>query len=119
MISSRSYFSQVICDFIRAMKQTDKMKVRDIHPFGVRMPSELKERIDREAKINGRSLNTEIVIRLRGSLDEAALSLGKAYVAGQQQAGYALELNDIERQLLNVFRRMPVDKQLALLSLFK
>jgi hypothetical protein len=34
-------------------------------------------------------------------------------------ADYVQELNDIERQLLNVFRRMPVDKQLALLSLFK
>ena len=51
MISPGSYFSQVICDFILAMKQTNKTKVRDIHPFGVRMPSELKERIDREAKM--------------------------------------------------------------------
>ena len=119
MISPGSYFSQVICDFILAMKQTNKTKVRDIHPFGVRMPSELKERIDREAKINGRSLNTEIVIRLKSSLDAAAALPRNAYTAERQQGGCVQELNDIERQLLNVFRRMPVDKQLALLSLFK
>lgn len=119
MISLRSYFSQVICDFIGTMKQTNKTRVRDIHPFGVRMPAELKERIDREAKINGRSLNTEIVIRLKSSLDARATLPKNAYTAEQQQGSYAQELNDIERQLLNVFRRMPVDKQLALLSLLK
>jgi hypothetical protein len=101
------------------MKQTNKTRVRDIHPFGVRMPAELKERIDREARINGRSLNTEIVTRLKSSLDATGKLPRSAYTAEQQQGAYARELNDIERQLLNIFRRMPVDKQLALLSLFK
>lgn len=101
------------------MKQTNKTKVRDIHPFGVRMPADLKERIDREARINGRSLNTEIVTRLKGSLDATGKLPKSAYAAEQTQGAYAQELNDVERQLLNIFRRMPVDKQLALLSLFK
>lgn len=102
------------------MKSTNKTKVRDIHPFGVRMPSELKERIDREARINGRSLNTEIVTRLKGSLEASVLqSPGNAYTAKQQAGVYELGVNDIERQLLSIFRRLPVDKQLALLSLFK
>lgn len=101
------------------MKQTSKTKVRDIHPFGVRMPTDLKERIDREAKINGRSLNTEIVTRLKGSLDTAGRLPRSAYTAEQRQGVYAQELSDAERQLLSIFRRLPVDKQLALLSLFK
>lgn len=83
------------------------------------MPAELKERIDREAKINGCSLNTEIVTRLKNSLDATGKLPRSAYKAEQKQGAYSQELNDIERQLLNTFRRMPVDKQLALLSLFK
>ncbi|MDC9623914.1 MULTISPECIES: Arc family DNA-binding protein [Xenorhabdus] len=46
------------------------MKIRDIAPFGVRMTSELKERLQEEAKKNGRSLNAEIVKRLEGSLGD-------------------------------------------------
>lgn len=37
------------------------MKVRDIAPYGIRMPSDLKERLQERAKKNGRSLNSEIV----------------------------------------------------------
>ncbi|MBB3320900.1 Arc family DNA-binding protein [Atlantibacter sp. RC6] len=37
------------------------MKVRDIAPYGVRMPTELKEKLQEIAKRNGRSLNSEIV----------------------------------------------------------
>lgn len=37
------------------------MKVRDIAPYGVRMPAELKEKLQEVAKKNGRSLNSEIV----------------------------------------------------------
>ncbi|STY93394.1 Arc family DNA-binding protein [Moraxella bovis] len=37
---------------------------RDIAPFGVRMPAELKEYLTQKAKENKRSLNAEIVERL-------------------------------------------------------
>lgn len=37
------------------------MKVRDISPYGVRMPAELKDKLQDMAKRNGRSLNSEIV----------------------------------------------------------
>ena len=37
------------------------MKVRDIAPYGVRMPAELKEKLQSLAKKHGRSLNSEIV----------------------------------------------------------
>ncbi|WP_057057706.1 Arc family DNA-binding protein [Enterobacter kobei] len=37
------------------------MKVRDIAPYGVRMPAELKDKLQSLAKKNGRSLNSEIV----------------------------------------------------------
>lgn len=40
------------------------MKVRDIAPYGVRMPAELKKKIAEIAKDNGRSMNTEIVMAI-------------------------------------------------------
>lgn len=97
------------------------MKVRDIAPFGVRMPSDLKETLEREAKINNRSLNSEIVGRLRKSLEPQAAADGIRYAAEAPPSNghYATSLSDAERQFLGVFRRMPVEKQLALLSLFR
>lgn len=38
--------------------------------FNVRMPADLKEKIEEAAKENGRSMNAEIVYRLQQSLDE-------------------------------------------------
>ncbi len=38
--------------------------------FNVRMPADLKEKIEEAAKENGRSMNAEIVYRLQRSLDE-------------------------------------------------
>lgn len=90
---------------------------RDINPFGLRMPNELKESIEREARFNGRSLNAEIVDRLRKSI-EPPIRIEGGHKIEQVPSSYAPEINDIERQLLMIFRRMPVEKQLALLSLF-
>lgn len=96
------------------------MKVRDIAPFGVRMPSELKELLEREAKINSRSLNSEIVDRLKKGLNrQAMVSAGNHMAAEPATTDYANLLTDIERQFLGVFRRLPAEKQLALLSLFR
>lgn len=92
-------------------------RICDINPFGLRMQAELKERLEREAKINGRSLNMEIVERLRASLETPARTEGGLLVA-ETPGSYTPDLTDIERKLLTVFRRLPPEKQLALLSLF-
>lgn len=92
-------------------------KIEDINPFGVRMQDELKERLSREAKINGRSLNAEIVDRLRKSLEPPIRTEGGHQVA-ETPGSYTPDITDIERKLLTVFRRLPPEKQLALLSLF-
>ncbi|MFD1244783.1 Arc family DNA-binding protein [Paralysiella testudinis] len=41
---------------------------RDIAPFGVRMPADLKNTLETKAKANGRSLNAEVVDRLEESI---------------------------------------------------
>ncbi|MFP2768030.1 Arc family DNA-binding protein [Oceanisphaera sp. KMM 10153] len=40
---------------------------RNIAPFGVRMPSELKDKVEEAARASGRSMNAEIVHRLQQS----------------------------------------------------
>lgn len=92
------------------------MGMREIAPFGLRMPPELRARIDAAAKSNGRSVNTEVIARLAASFQE-------------QTARYAMEpatpaylehsLTEPDKEMLSVFRGLPAAKQLALLALFK
>lgn len=42
---------------------------RDITPFGLRMPTELKNRVDQAAADNGRSINSEVLDRLNRSFE--------------------------------------------------
>lgn len=46
------------------------MSSNQLPPTPVRMPPDLKERLQAEAKANVRSLNGEIVARLRSTLEE-------------------------------------------------
>jgi hypothetical protein len=99
-----------------------KNKVRDITPFGLRMPDELKERLVKAMHIAGRrSLNEEINVRLRASLDAptpyAPMTMGIA--EPNNGSSYTVPITDHERQLLAEFKQLTVDKQLALLSLLK
>ncbi|MGU5658673.1 Arc family DNA-binding protein [Aeromonas veronii] len=48
------------------------MKVSNIAPFGVRMPPELKKRLEESAKTHNRSLNSEVVFWLQKAMDEEA-----------------------------------------------
>ncbi len=48
------------------------MQVRNIAPFGVRMPPDLKKRLESQATAACRSLNSEIVFRLTESLGREA-----------------------------------------------
>ena len=94
------------------------MKVQDINPFGIRMPAELKQLLDFEAKKNNRSLNSELVNRLWQSLgrdDQVEGKLG----AEQSRPEYAGQFSAADKAMLAIFRRLPAEKQLALISLFK
>jgi hypothetical protein len=97
----------------------DKIKISDINPFGLRMQPELKSTLEREADINGRSLNAEIVNRLQLSIERQRTGVEKSYKSAEPAAPAYLAKDDHERAMLNVFRRMSPEKQLALLSLFK
>lgn len=89
---------------------------REINPFGLRMPTEVRNLVAREAKLNGRSLNAEILARLRASMDPPRRRSGSRPAA---QTRDALVLTDAERAMLAVFRKFSPEKQLAFLSLFE
>lgn len=92
----------------------------------IRMPLDLKERLQREAFANGRKLTGEVNMRLEESLKE--VTAPKLVYSATPRADAAHPANDngpahslsgIDQAMLEVFRRMPPEKQLALLSLFR
>lgn len=101
-------------------------KTADIAPFGLRLPPETKDELSKAARHNGRSLNAEIVARLMWSLQYEKTSLTQReqhqpiqMKTKQKGKIYSAEFSELEIALLETFRKMPVEKQLALLTLFK
>lgn len=66
----------------------------------IRIDPEMKERLQREADFNHRSLNAEILHRLQISLD------GPRESAGVGEPGMGYPLSDGERVLLGKLRRL-------------
>lgn len=82
------------------------------------MPPDLKDRLQNAADLNGRSLNMEVVHRLAASL-EARTYAGTVPMGAQSPIAEYTVLSDTDNKMLSVFRRLPPDKQLALITLFK
>lgn len=64
---------------------------RDIAPFGVRMPSDLKQKIENSAKKSGRSMNAEIVHRLEQSFKDKKILQFEDSIATNIERGLELE----------------------------
>lgn len=93
------------------------MKIRDIAPYGVRMPAELKEKLQELAKRNGRSLNSEIVMILEEYVNPPKVDDVKALTADDLQSpekikDWMIELNQKIAILEKVVKKnLPIDKQ--------
>jgi hypothetical protein len=113
---------------------------RDVQPTVLRLHPDVRAELVRLAHINGRSLSKEIATRLDVSLKTAVNTQGTPPSYSEaanpthhttahspatpaplnaKEKGPADPLTETDRAMLGVFRRMPVEKQLALLSLFK
>lgn len=90
--------------------------MREIAPYGLRMPTELKDRLMRTAKSNGRSLNSELIARLWASLKDEPTALG---TAEPRAPAYRADISETEQWLIDLYSRLPVEKQLALIALLK
>lgn len=84
----------------------------------MRIPSELRDWIEGEAKLAGRSMNSEIVARLYATFGDHDRGKKVAPVVNEPVNPYDAS-NDNERQMLALFRRWPAEKQLSFLVLFK
>lgn len=96
----------------------------------VRLPARLKAALLKEAAKNGRRITAEINIRLEESFNPGTPSDTTPKVTTYAKAGPVKALttgeptadatvSDLDAAMLKLFRNMPVEKQLALLSLFK
>lgn len=115
-------------------KKTAKPRVPG---FLLRMPDHLRKALERSAFAHDRDLTKEINRRLEASVNDDPDGAGVRPVDAKAKTGGgypaapgptvlhtnakdpATALSDVDQAMLDVFRKMPVDKQLALLSLFK
>lgn len=109
---------------------TDAKKTRPPR-FLLQMRDDLRAALEKAALANGRNLTQEINTRLRESVNApgapgAAPTPPAPYIASNlatlhlaKDNGPAPAANDLDRAMLDVFHKLPVEKQLALLSLFK
>lgn len=90
--------------------------------FILAMPDELRREIERAAISVGRTVTAEINFRLQRSLefDRADTSHIRPFDEGDRpEAVNGVALSATDHAMLAVFHKLPVEKQLALLSLFK
>lgn len=87
----------------------------------IRLPSELKAELMRAAAINGQKVNTEVVERLQKSR-QATPDYSAAHtptLLHTNEKGPGSSLSGTDQAMLDIFRKLPIEKQLALLSLFR
>lgn len=83
----------------------------------VRLPSDLKHALQREAYVNGRRITAEINIRLANSLKEAGAIARPIEPLTAREPSPTHRAVEMEEQLLRAFRKLSPEKQLALLAL--
>lgn len=100
----------------------EKFKARDVQPTVLRLHPDVRAELVRVAFINGRSLSKEIAVRLDATLKEnktGEIEAPNYFANPKSNEGPADSLSGTDQAMLEVFRRLPPEKQLALLSLFR
>lgn len=98
--------------------------------FLLAMPDAVRIPIEAAAHANNRTVTAEINGRLRASLNNSppppasranpyTVEGPRATVIPTNDHGPAGVISDTDRAMLEIFRKLPVEKQLALLSLFR
>ena len=85
---------------------------RDINPFGLRMPQDLKKRIEKSAKTNRRSINAELILRLQDSIEKDPLFIPEIHESAKNY-----ELTEEQNALLKAYNGLSPRRRRALLEL--
>lgn len=88
---------------------------RDSPGYLLRLPSELREEIKREADISSRSMNSVILSRLLGSYGKEK----KAHKVEEPARSMYYALSETEQTLFALLKKLPIERQLALITLLK
>lgn len=98
-----------------------KFKARDVAPTVLRLHPDIRAELVRLAFINGRSLSKEIAVRLDESLKTQKTGEGTPTykLSGVENEAPPAVLSDTDQAMLDIFRALPPEKRLALLSLFR
>lgn len=111
--------------------EKERFKAREVQPTALRLQPDVRAELVRLAFVNGRSLSKEIAMRLEASLkaegSSTTSSRPSTYSAPNtptvlhtaNDKGPASTLSGTDQAMLDVFRALPPEKQLALLSLFR
>lgn len=75
-----------------------KKPMAAIAPFGLRMQPDMKERIEKAAEANNRSMNAEIIARLEMSFSELAAGAAVSALVADQSELLVRQAELIERQ---------------------
>lgn len=78
---------------------SDETPARDLEKFMLRMPEGMRERIAREAKANGRSMNAELIARIEKTFDEDGVIEYLVSKIDHMQAEFDNRLSDVESDL--------------------
>ena len=85
---------------------------RNITPFGLRMPPDLKKKVEKSAQTNRRSLNAELVLRLQDSVEKDPL-----FTPRISESRDRYQLTQDQTALLSAYEDLSPRRQRALLEL--
>lgn len=101
---------------LKAGKISGSLKVgRDAPGYLLRMPPEMRDELKREALIKDRSMNTVILRRLQESFGHEK----KGHRVEQPDRTDYYTMSEMERTLFALLKRLPMEKQVALMTLLK
>lgn len=85
---------------------------RHITPFGLRMPPDLRKKVEKSARTNRRSLNAELVLRLQDSVEKDPL-----FTPRVSEPRDRYQLSQDETALLSAYDGLSPRRRRALLEL--
>jgi hypothetical protein len=110
-----------LCAVPFGAESTMAQKGPELRPVMTRIPEKLRQRLEREAKFRGRSMNMEIVTRLQESFDipdqTSAIASDVASEIGSGLDEVSSSLADIQTQIRAILAHLglpdPVDEEAA------
>ncbi|MFG1421738.1 Arc family DNA-binding protein [Roseixanthobacter liquoris] len=85
----------------------EETPVREYDKFMLRMPEGMRDRIAREAKSNGRSMNAELIARIEKTLEDDTALAKLTDRVEELEADFEKRLQDLEQAMHYVSKRLP------------